>query len=114
MPDASVLSPMLTNVINYGYGRKSFPTRVGNLFIDRLMPFPVRDPGVLEDLKRFEKSDCLGFEEVESVRKATCRFDGLSINELRKTAAHNGIKGCFLMRKPDIIKLLEENNATSI
>jgi len=105
---------MLINVINYGYGRKSFPTRVGNLFIDRLIPFPVNDPGVLEDLKHFEKSDCLGFEEVEPVRKATCKFDGLSINELRKAATRAGIKGCFLMRKPDIIKLLEENNATSI
>lgn len=114
MPDTSVLSTMLTNVINYGYERKSFPTRVGNLFIDRLMPFPVSDPGVLEDLKHFEQSDCLGFEEVEPLRKATCEFDGLSINELRKAATRAGIKGSFYMKKPEIIKQLEDNNATSI
>jgi len=112
MPDASVLT-MKCVVINYGYGRKSFPTRVGNLFINRLVPFTTDDMGVVEDLRRFEYVNKLTFEFIED-KIAVDYYGKTPIWELRKAAAGLGIKGCFYMRKPEIIKLLEENNATSI
>ena len=102
---------MLVNVINYGYGRKSFPTRVGNLFIDRLTPFPVTDLGVLEDLKHFEKSDKLGFEAVEYDLKSS-KYAKNPINDLRRAAAQMGIKGVFAMKKSELIQKLEEHNGT--
>jgi len=102
---------MLVEVINYGYGRKSFPTRVGNLFIDRLKPFPVTDPGVLEDLKRFEKSDKLGFSIKERDWKSS-EFAKRPINDLRRTATQMGIKGVFTMKKSELIQNLEEYNGT--
>ena len=111
MPDASVLT-MKCVVINYGYGRKSFPTRVGNLFINRMVPFTTDDMGVVEDLRRFEHVNKLTFEFIED--KNAEDYEKTPIWELRKAAAGLGIKGCFCMRKPEIIRLLEEKDATSI
>jgi len=112
---------MLARVTNYGYGRKTFPTRIGNIYLERLMPFNVDDKGVLEDLKVFEQSDKLGFEVIEPSRPEapvplTQKFgySGYRINELRAIAAEKGIKGVFRMRKVDLIQILEEKHGTSI
>ena len=109
-------------VTNYGYGRKTFPTRIGDIYLGRLMPFDVHDKGVLEDLRKFEQSDMLGFEIVEPSRPEAPvpprpKFDygGYRINELRAIARERGIKGTFSMKKVDLIKILtEDKNATSI
>ena len=110
---------MLARVTNYGYGRKTFPTRIGNIFIERLMPFDVDDEGVLEDLKVFEQSDKLGFEVIEPSRpeapvplRPKVDYSGYRINELRAIAAERGVKGTFSMKKVDLIKILEDKNAT--
>ncbi len=103
-------------VTNYGYGRKTFPTRIGNLFIDRLRPYPIYDRGVIEDLKRFESTDKLGFKVVvddENGHPPTRPQSGIdyvaySINELRSIAAGKGFKEAFFMKKAEIIKKLEE------
>lgn len=112
---------MLARVTNYGYGRKTFPTRIGNLYLERLMPFEVHDEGVLKDLERFETSDRLGIEVIEPGRpeapkplRQTVDYSGYRINELRSIATEKGIKGAFRMRKVDLIKRLEDKNATSI
>lgn len=109
-------------VTNYGYIRKAFPTRIGNLFIDRLMPMDIRDDeiedarGVVEDLRLFGQSDKLGFEVVvddenghpSAPEKAKIDYADYSINELRSIAAGKGVKDCFFMKKSDIILKLEE------
>lgn len=112
---------MLATVTNYGYGRKTFPTRIGNIYLERLMPFEIHDEGVLEDLRVFEQSDMLGFEIKEASRpeapvplRSTIDYSGYRINELRSIAAEKGVKGVFRMRKVDLIKILEEKNGTSI
>lgn len=112
---------MLARVTNYGYGRKTFPTRIGNIFLERLMPFDVDDEGVLDDLKVFEQSDKLGFEIIKPSRPEApvplpqkFGYSGFRINELRSIAAERGIKGVFRMRKIDLIKLLEDKHGTSI
>jgi len=112
---------MLARVTNYGYGRKTFPTRIGNIFIERLMPFDVDDEGVLEDLKVFEQSDKLGFEVIEPSRpeapeppRQKVDYGGFRINELRAIAAEMGVKGTFSMKKVDLIKILEDKNATRV
>lgn len=108
-------------VTNYGYGRMTFPTRIGNLFINRLMPYEVCNEGVLEDLKRFEQSDHLGFEITEpSKPKApellsqTINYSDYRINELRAIVAGMGMEGAFFMKKVDLIKKLEEKHGTSL
>ena len=120
LPDSRLLT-MIATVTNYGYGRKSFPTRIGNVYLERLMPFEVDDEGVLADLKVFEQSDKLGFEIVNASRpeapislRPKVDYSGYRINELRSIATERGLKGAFRMRKVDLIKLLEDNNATSI
>ncbi len=109
---------MLATVTNYGYGRKTFPTRIGNIYLERLMPLEVHDEGVLEDLRVFEQSDKLGFEIKEPSRpeapvppRQTVDYGGYRINELRAIASEKGVKGTFRMRKVDLIKILEEQNA---
>ena len=113
-------------VTNYGYGRMTFPTRIGNLFINRLMPYEVCDKGVLEDLKRFEQSDHLGFEitepkitepskpEAPKSLSQTINYSDYRINELRAIVAGRGVKGAFFMKKVDLIKKLEEKHGTSL
>ncbi|HDZ39338.1 MAG TPA: hypothetical protein ENH62_13850 [Marinobacter sp.] len=99
----------------------TFPTRIGNLFINRLMPYEVCDEGVLEDLKRFEQSDHLGFEIIKSSRPEapeslpqTINYSDYRINELRAIVAGRGVEGAFFMKKVDLIKKLEEKNGTSL
>lgn len=111
---------MLATVTNYGYGRKTFPTRIGNIFLERLMPFEIYDEGVLEDLKVFELSDKLGFEVKETSRpeapvppRQKIDYGGYRINELRSIASEKGAKGVFRMRKVDLIKILEDKNVTT-
>ena len=120
-------------VINYGRPR-AFPTRAGNIFLNRHEPTEVCDEGVLDDLKRFEKSDLLSIEVLEPSRPEApaplsqgvdysgCRinelrgwemlwgvdYSGCRINELRAIAAGRGVKGTFSMKKVDLIKKLEE------
>jgi len=108
-------------VTNYGYGRMTFPTRIGNLFINRLMPYEVCDEGVLEDLKRFEQSDHLEFEIIRPSRPEAPEplpqdidYSGYRINELRAIVAGKGVKGTFSMKKVDLIKKLEEKHGTSL
>ena len=112
---------MLAKVTNYGYGRKTFPTRIGNIYLERLMPFDIDDKGVLDDLKVFEQSDKLGFEILEPSRpeapvplRQKIDYSGYRINELRAIAAEKGIKGVFRMRKVDLIQILEDKHGTSI
>ena len=112
---------MIATVTNYGYGRKSFPTRIGNVYLERLMPFKIDDEGVLADLKVFEQSDKLGFEIVKPSRpeapislRPKVDYSGYRINELRSIASERGLKGAFRMRKVDLIKLLEDNDGTNI
>lgn len=108
-------------VINYGYGRRTFPTRIGNLYIDWLRPFEIRegkidDPqGVVADLRVFEQSDKLVFEVVvddengqSAQQPGAVDYAGHSINELRSIAAGKGVKGVFYMKKPDLIQILQE------
>ena len=99
----------------------TFPTRIGNIFINRLMPYEVCDEGVLEDLKRFEQSDHLGFEIKESSRPEApeslpqaINYSDYRINELRAIVAGRGVKGTFFMKKVDLIKKLEEKHGTSL
>ena len=120
MPHPCVLK-MRCTVINYGNYRKTFPTRIGNLFIDRLVPYEVCDEGVLEDLRRFEQSDFLEFKVIESSKpeapeppRPSVDYGGYRINELRAIAAESGMKGTFSMKKADLIKKLEEKNVTSV
>jgi len=108
-------------VTNFGYGRMTFPTRIGNIFINRLMPYEVCDEGVLDDLKRFEQSDRLGFEILEPSQPEAPEplpqgvdYSGYRINELRAIATDKGIKGAFFMKKVDLIKKLEEKHGTSL
>jgi len=108
-------------VTNYGYGRRTFPTRIGNIFIDRLMPYEICDEGVLVDLKVFEQSDKLGFEIIEPSRPEApvplpqeFGYNGYRINELRAIAAEKGVKGTFSMKKVDLIKKLEEKHGTRV
>ncbi len=108
-------------VTNYGYGRMTFPTRIGNLFINRLMPYEVCDEGVLEDLKRFEQSDHLGFEITDSSKPEApeslpqvINYSEYRINELRAIVAGKGVEGAFFMKKVDLIKKLEEKHGTSL
>jgi len=104
-------------VINYGYGRMVFPTRIGNLYIDRLKPYKINDRGVMQDLRRFEFTDKLGFEVVVDDEngqtpiiptKSGIDYVAYSINELRSIAAGKGVKKTFFMKKDDLIKILEE------
>ncbi len=99
----------------------TFPTRIGNLFINRLMPYEVCDEGVLEDLKRFEQSDHLGFEIIKSSKPEAPKslpqvinYSDYRINELRAIVAGRGVKGAFFMKKADLIKKLEEKHGTSL
>ena len=108
-------------VTNYGPGRNSFPTRIGNLSIGKLKELRITDRGVFEDLKRFEESDKLGFKVVVDDENGhpTAQADAgkdltaHSINELRSIAAGKGVKGVFTMTKVALIKILkEEQNGT--
>ena len=105
-------------VTNYGRPR-TFPTRNGNIFIDRLLPLEVCDEGVLDDLKQFEQSAFLTFEILEPSRLEAptplpkgVDYSGCRINELRAIAAGKGIKGTFTMKKVDLIKILEDKHGT--
>lgn len=93
-----------------------FPTRIGNLSIGRLRELSITDRGVYEDLKRFEKSERLGFKvEVDDENghppasaDPGIDYDALTINELRSLASGKGVKGAFYMKKVDLIKTLKE------
>jgi hypothetical protein len=84
------------------------------------MPYEVCDEGVLEDLKRFEQSDHLGFEIKESSRPeapkslSQINYSDYRINELRAIVAGRGVEGAFFMKKVDLIKKLEEKHGTSL
>ena len=105
-------------VTNYGRPR-TFPTRAGNIFLDRLLPLEVCDKGVLDDLKQFEQSALLTFEILETSRPEApaplpqgVNYSGCRINELRAIAAGKGIKGTFTMKKVGLIKILEDKHGT--
>jgi len=94
-----------------------FPTRIGNLHIGRLKSLKVTSRGVFEDLKRFEKSDKLGFKVVvddenghppAQAESGTTDYGALTINELRSIASGKGVKNTFVMKKVDLIKSLKE------
>ena len=93
-----------------------FPTRIGNLSIGRLRELSITDRGVYEDLKRFEKSERLGFKvEVDDENghppasaDPGIDYSALTINELRSIASGKGVKGAFYMKKVDLIKTLKE------
>jgi len=103
-------------VTNYGNARKPFPTRIGNIHIGKLQAVPISDRGVFADLKRYEKSDKLGFKVVvddengqqTTPAKAGTDYGAYTINELRSIASGKGIKGSFKMTKAALIKILEE------
>lgn len=116
-------------VTNYGKSRTTFPTRIGNLYIARRIPYTIYDNpqngahgafhlearGIVEDLKRFEKSDMLGFEVVVDAENGHPSEEptidyatGHSINELRSIAAGRGVKKAFFMTKAQIIQILKE------
>lgn len=114
-------------VTKYGGGRTTFPTRIGNLFINRLTPLEINDKkfadprDIVKDLRVFEQSDKLGFEvavDDENGRPPPTRprpgidYTAYHINELRKIAAGLGAKGVFFMKKIEIIQFLEEQNGT--
>jgi len=94
-----------------------FPTRIGNLSIGRLEEFLVTDRRVYEDLKRFEKSDKLGFKvEVDDENGHSpasadpeIDYDALTINELRSIASGKGVKKVCFIKKVDLIKILKED-----
>jgi len=105
-------------VTNYGRPR-AFPTRIGNIFLNRHEPTEVCDEGLLEDLKRFKHTELLGFEVIESSRpeapaplRQGVDYSGCRINELRAIAAGKGVKGTFSMKKVDLIKKLEDKHGT--
>jgi len=93
-----------------------FPTRIGNLSIGRLRELTITDRGVFEDLKRYEKSERLGFKvEVDDENghppasaDPGIDYGALTINELRGIASGKGVKGTFSMKKVDLIKTLKE------
>jgi len=93
-----------------------FPTRIGNLSIGRLRELSITDRGVYEDLKRFEKSERLGFKvEVDDENghppasaDPGIDYSALTINELRRIASGKGVKGAFFLKKVDLIKTLKE------
>ena len=93
-----------------------FPTRIGNLSIGRLRELKVTDRGVYEDLKRFEKTEKLGFKvEVDDENghppasaDPGIDYGALTINELRGIASGKGVKGTFYMKRVDLIKTLKE------
>lgn len=107
-------------VTNYGFGRVSFPTRIGNLYLGPMQPQEIEDRGVYEDLKRFEQSDKLGFEvavDDENGHPPAQPGSGIDyvdcpINELRSIAAGRGVKKAFFMKKAELIQKLEETNGT--
>ena len=112
-------------VTNFGFNRMAFPTRIGNLYIERLIPFSVSDDkfndpqGVIEDLRVFEKSDKLGFEVVvddENGQHSTepaIDYAERTINELRSIATGRGVKRAFFMKKAELIKILKEEDNES-
>jgi len=93
-----------------------FPTRIGNLHIGRLKSLSVTDRGVFKDLKRFEKSDKLGFKVVvddenghpPAQAESGTDYSALTINELRSIASGKGVKKVSFMKKKDLIKILKE------
>ena len=52
-------------------------------------------------------------EESRKPKKAVIDYSMYRINELRSIAGSLGIQGFFTMKKADLIKQLEEQNATS-
>ena len=116
-------------VTNYGRGRETFPTRIGDLFIKTRIPYAIYDNpqngahgafhedarGIVEDLQVCEKIDKLGFEVVvddenghPSEKPAIDYATGHSINDLRRIAAERGVTGVFFMKKAQLIQILQE------
>ena len=67
-------------------------------------------------MKRFEKSERLGFKvEVDDENghppasaDPGIDYSALTINELRRIASGKGVKGAFFLKKVDLIKTLKE------
>jgi transcription initiation factor TFIIIB Brf1 subunit/transcription initiation factor TFIIB len=97
---------MLARITNYGY-RKIFPTCLGNMFIPRQKPFELDNPKAIKELSHFKDVVVEILEDDERIDYA--RYP---IHQLRKIASQLGIKGSFYMKKIDLIKKLEEQNAT--
>lgn len=95
---------MLARITNFSF-RKRFPTCLGVLFLPRYKQIELSDPQAIKDLSRFP------YMEIEFI-EGPANFVRMSINQLRHVATQKGIKGSFFMKKAELIKKLEGQNAT--
>lgn len=101
---------MKAQVVNYGRPMP-FNTRAGNIRVPRMRPFIVHDPRIVEDLRKYPYIKIRILEG--ALGKPLIDYSSYRINELRNIAAGLGIEGSFFMKKPELIKRLEESNGIS-
>ena len=98
-------------VINYGRSQH-FPTCIGNLYLEcNRVHDDIVNRQALEELSKWKYVDV---EIVEgSFDSPKIDYSYFGINTLRKMAVQAGIKGGFTMKKPALIKKLEEKDGIS-
>lgn len=96
---------MLARITNYSY-RRIFPTCLGNMFIARQKPIELRHSKAINELSHFKDVLVEVLEPDERID-----YGRYPIHQLRKIATQVGIKGSFFMKKIELIKKLEEQNA---
>jgi len=103
---------MLAKVTNFGRPR-IFPTYTGGLHLNRLAPIRTDDREVIKDLRKLNKRNDIYLKvEILENDKPPIDYQSRPIWELKSIASKVGIKGFFTMRKPELIKILEEKNGT--
>lgn len=100
---------MLVKITNFG-GPRLFPTCVGNFFLGRLTPVRTENKRLVEELRNYNKRSDIFLEIKILEDDPPVDYSKYKIYELRSIAAKAGIEGFFTMRKPDLIKKLEEKN----
>lgn len=125
---------MLAIVTNFGRPRV-FPSCQGNLWLNRLAPVEVRDPKLIEQLRKYNERRDIQLEikivedplypgkkikeEVKTKIKYAdfdefkMDYSQFKIQQLRSMAGAKGIKGTFKMTKKLLIEKLEEKDGIS-
>lgn len=98
-------------VINYGRSQH-FPTCIGNLYLEsNRVHDDIVNRQALEELSAWPFVDVV--IETGSLTGPVIDYSLFGINALRKMATQAGIKGSFTMKKPMLIKKLEEKDGIS-
>ena len=107
---------MRVEVLNFGLPR-TIPTCQGNIFIPRQIPVPMNLKELaaqeLEAMPNIHVNYLDRSDEEKERRQPKIDYSKYPINALRSIAASLKVEGFFTMKKVDLIKKLEENNATS-